>query len=47
VATRHRLRAVRRLQLVMARYDLDDWFLDTTRAPVRLRVLAEVAVPHA
>ena len=47
VATRHRLRAVRRLQLVMARYDLDDWFLDTTRAPVRLKVLAEVAVPHA
>jgi hypothetical protein len=41
------LRAVRRLQLVKARYHLDDWFLDTAREPVNLTVLAEVAVPRA
>ncbi len=45
VATLDHLRAVRRLQLVKARYHLDDWFLGTGREPVNLTVLAEVAVP--
>lgn len=47
VAMRDPLRAVRRLQLVKARYHLDDWFLSTAREPVHLTVLAEVAVPRA